>query len=262
MSWPGVAPISPSRNVKNGCPPSSPNVASHAGLRAAQSSIPYVQLNAVVHRCWCPTPCVVTLNAVTVTASPGGCQESVAADTEDWREYFRAAERKIAIAGFHLDRLREQLTRVPQPSIAEQAHFEGVIIAFVSATEQAAGAIHVAQGGKGNAPALSVLLSQMSASDTTKELKTWDEAPIVRDVRNVRNRAAHRYYKKVGTGDTAQVQNPSAGNSYDGPRELVPYCSAVVSHLECLMPLLADLEAELAGRTSLPNLGLPSTATG
>lgn len=90
----------------------------------------------------------------------------------------------------------------------------------------------------------------MSNSKVIKRLKTWDDDPIVDDVRGVRNRAAHRYYKKVGTGDAAQVEKPPGGSSYNGPRELVPYCSAAVSHLDGLAPLLADLEAELASRTT------------
>jgi hypothetical protein len=171
-----------------------------------------------------------------------------AAGAENWREYIRAAERKIAIAKYHLNRLREQPAQVPEPSIAEQAYFEGVIIAFVSATEQAAGAIHVAHSGNGNARSLSTLLPHMPTSSTTTRLKTWDEDPIVRDVRSIRNRAAHRYYGKVSTGHAAQVQIPPEGSSYNGSRELVPYCVAVVNHLERLVPLLADLEADLAGR--------------
>lgn len=39
-------------------------------------------------------------------------------------------------------------------------------------------------------------------------IRTWNEGPLVRDVRGVRHRAAHRYYKKIGTGDAAQVQDP------------------------------------------------------
>ncbi len=172
------------------------------------------------------------------------------AAAEDWREYIRAAERKLSIARYHLDRLREQPAQVPEPSIAEQAEFEGVLVAFISITEQAAGAIHVARGGNGNAQPLHKLLSRISDSRAIKQLKTWDDDPIVGDVRGVRNRAAHRYYKKVGAGDAAQVQKPPGGSSYNGSRELVAYCSAVVSHLEGLVPLLGDLEAELAGHTS------------
>lgn len=194
---------------------------------------------------------------MTSTANPGGPPGARHGRrpglAEDWREYIRAAERKVAIAKYHLDRLAEQPAQVPEPSIAEQAYFEGVIIAFVSATEQAAGAIHVAHGGNGNAPPLHDLLSQLSASDIMTRLKKWGEDPLVSDVRGVRNRAAHRYYKKIGSGGAAQVQEPPAGRSYGGPRELVPYCSFVVNHLECMMPLLADLKEELAGQTSLPN---------
>lgn len=169
---------------------------------------------------------------------------------EDWREYIRAAERKIAIAKYHLDRLAQQPAQVPEPSIAEQAHFEGVIFAFVSATEQAAGAIHVACGGTGRAQPLHVLLPRIPASETLARLKTWVEDPVARDVREVRNRAAHRYYKKIGVGEAARVQEPLEGNGYGGPRELVPYCFAVINHLECLKPLLADLGGEFDGRMS------------
>src|SRR5215470_17876121 len=119
-----------------------------------------------------------------------------AADPEDWHEYIRAAERKIAIARHHLDRLGEQPAQEPEPSIAEQAYFEGVINAFVSATEQAAGAIHVARHGSGNAGSLSALLEHIPTSNTTMRLTAWNKDTLVRDVRSVRNRAAHRYYKK------------------------------------------------------------------
>ena len=172
---------------------------------------------------------------------------------EDWHEYIGAAKRKITIARYHLDRLREEPAQVPEPSIAEQAYFEGVIGAFVSATGQTAGAIHVARGGNGNAPPLSRLLGHIPASNTTTRLKAWDKDRIVSDVRSIRNLAAHRYYKKAGVGHAAEVQNPAAGSSYGGPREL-PTISQVRHGLAVkALPLTAQMGAAT---------GVPGATTG
>lgn len=165
------------------------------------------------------------------------------AEAEDWREYIRAAERKIGIAGYHLEQLRQEPAEGSQPSMPQQASFEGVITTFVAATEQVAGAIHVATGGSGSSHELTRMLERMQASPIRDELKQWNRHPIVRDVREIRNRSAHRYYSKAGT----EVQKPPRGTAYTGSRGLVPYCSVAVSHLECLTPLLGQLQAELGG---------------
>ena len=162
-------------------------------------------------------------------------------DTEDWSGYIEAAQRKIRIARYHLERLQELHDEGVDPSIPQQACFEGVITAFVGATEQVAGAIHVASGASGAAPPLTQKLSRMPVLLVNKELERWNGHAIVRDVRSVRNRAAHRHYSKIGL----RVQKPTGGTDYAGSRKLVPYCLAVVEHLECLAPLVAELKDEL-----------------
>jgi hypothetical protein len=192
---------------------------------------------------WPLTPSAGTVSVVTATSnSTDGCAPAPS-ETEDWHEYIRAAERKVRIARYHLERLQELPPDISQPSIGQQAHFEGVITAFVGAMEQVAGAIYEAGGGGRDWPKLTPMLNWIHTLPVRDQLEEWNGQAIVRDVSRIRNRAAHRYYSKAD----GEVQKPLGGTDYDGSRQLLPYCSAVVRHLECLAPLLARLEEELEG---------------
>jgi hypothetical protein len=182
-----------------------------------------------------------TVSVVTATSNSANRHAPAPSETEVWHEYIRAAERKVRIARYHLDRLQELPTHSSQPSIGQQAHFEGVITAFVGAIEQVAGAIYEAGGGGRDWPKLSPMLDSIHALPVHGQLEEWNGEAIVRDVSRIRNRAAHRYYSKA----VGEVQRPSGGTDYGGSRQLLSYCSAAVRHLESLAPLLARLEEEL-----------------
>lgn len=190
---------------------------------------------------WQLTPSASTVSVVTATSNSADRHAPAPSETEDWHEYIRAAERKVRIARYHLERLQELPPDISQPSIGQQAHFEGVITAFVGAMEQVAGAIYEAGGGGRDWPKLTPMLDWIHALPVRGQLEEWNGQAIVRDVSRIRNRAAHRYYSKAD----GEVQKPLGGTDYDGSRQLLPYCSAVVRHLECLAPLLPRLEEEL-----------------
>jgi hypothetical protein len=64
--------------------------------------------------------------------------------SDDWRMQFEAARRKIHVATYHVDCLREALNaenflrRRSVPPIPIQAHFEGVVVSVIAAIDQVA----------------------------------------------------------------------------------------------------------------------------
>ena len=53
------------------------------------------------------TPFASTVSVVTATSDSADRHAPAPSETEDWHEYIRAAERKIRIARYHLERLEE-----------------------------------------------------------------------------------------------------------------------------------------------------------
>ena len=160
----------------------------------------------------------------------------------DSGELIKAVRRKIGIARYHLDRLREALVEDP-PSIEQQAHFEGVLLSIEAARWQANSVVI-------NARRAGTLLR---AED---EFDGWTGRTIARDLRDVRNAAAHGWYSKA-----AGVWKPT-GSSYEGSRELVAYCAAAVNHLEELGRIVESLETELGvhvGRVGLLPEAVPAS---
>ena len=69
-------------------------------------------------------------------------------ESEGWRDYCRAARRKISIGGYHRECLRAQASHGHlEPTIPVQAHLEGMHFAFVAAADQMAEAMSPAWCG-------------------------------------------------------------------------------------------------------------------
>lgn len=149
-------------------------------------------------------------------------------DGEGWRDYCFAVRRKIDIAEYHLACLRIQTSEGQlEPTIPVQAHFEGILFAFVAATDQMAEAINLgAKLGLEN-PNLQKALEAMPRSAIRGRLFTWHDARIAADVRDLRRRAIHHHYEKTPRGPNLQVQVPTRAKSYGGSRDLVLYGNAV-----------------------------------
>lgn len=95
----------------------------------------------------------------------------------------------------------------------------------------------------------------MPYSDLRQRLLDWYDQPILNDANNIRNRATHSYYGKELSIQRWMVQKPNGHPPYGGPRWLVDYCAAVISHLENL-PL-----DELRDQMRMVH-GLSTTGTG
>jgi hypothetical protein len=158
-------------------------------------------------------------------------------DGEGWQDYCKAAQRKIDIAGYHLECLRAQVGegRLGQAvPVAVQAHFEGVLFAFVAAADQVAEAINLGMklGLRRPNSNLKRVLEAMPPSPIQSRLSGWHDAPIAADVRDLRVRATHHHYAKTPSGPrTLVAQEPTRRKPYGGSRELVSYGEAAVTHV-------------------------------
>lgn len=172
---------------------------------------------------------------------------------DDWQEYLWAAERKIEMANFSAATLRDALAKGHPggpPDVAQQTFFEGVLYAFVAASDQVAEAIVLALSfnlGKAN---LQMALEAMPKSRLRKDLFAWWQTPIATDLRDIRRRATHHYYRKTPQGPLVEVQLPQSARPYPGPRALDAYCDAAVSHLNELKSLIDGLRSFLEGHTA------------
>jgi hypothetical protein len=164
-----------------------------------------------------------------------------------WAEYLSAAGRKIRVARYHRDVLETLLGATPypvSPPIAIQAHFEGVLYAFVATTDQLAEAIELGLGGGGNRRTLDQVLTRLPRVSPWEELRAWSASPIVRDVRGIRKKATHHHYRKTPRGIQLEVE-ALAASGYEGPRTLREYTSAAVKHLGELQAILEAVEERL-----------------
>jgi hypothetical protein len=160
-------------------------------------------------------------------------------DHEKWQEYLEAARCKIKIADYHFNWLTAEAAQGQfyTATIPIQAHFEGLLYAFVAATDKAGAAIDSLMRLDVGSTALAEMCSlkdQLSGSRST---------PIATDVRKLRNLATHSYYKKVPDGSGLKVQELTGRDqsSYRGSRDLVEYGKAAVDHLHALTRILEQL---------------------
>ena len=148
--------------------------------------------------------------------------------SEDWRMQFEAARRKIDVASYHVDCLREALNaenfprRRSVPPIPIQAHFEGVVVSVIAAIDQVVQAVN---------SGLNLSLRQNKLFEGTfirlggiyPEIHSWVQNPIGRDLRRIRTRIVHYSYRKTSRGLHWVVE--SAQTDYDGSRELLEYAT-------------------------------------
>jgi hypothetical protein len=179
----------------------------------------------------------------------------------------QAASRKIAIASFHESELSQYVNQhQPLPNQAPvpvQAHFEGVLYAYVAASDKIEEAIlgvleprpKIPRGTRGW-DRFRLIVHALNEVNVAQRLVIWSADPFFADARWVRNQATHAYYEKQhpATGLPAigdwQVEEPRRGGlkAYDSDpdsRRLRAYCCKAVEHLQALGDLLPDLDQHL-----------------
>lgn len=117
----------------------------------------------------------------------------------DWWEYVDAAGRKILIASYHTEKLAA-LCGETGALIAIQAHFEGVLFAFVAASDQTAEALNLMKGLEIHNPNLETVLNAYPEGPLRTQLFKWHNAPIAGDIRAIRRLAVHHHYEKTPQG--------------------------------------------------------------
>lgn len=171
-----------------------------------------------------------------------------------WQEYLFAANRKIAIAHYHLNQLRQELDAgSTEPLFAGQlapipvqAHFEGVLYAFIAACDQVAEGINLGLGLGWGRSYFDRAIRMVPTAAVRESLRHWNDAAITADVRAVRKLCTHHHYDKTPTGN-GWIVDVANVNAYAGSRELVMYCTATVEHLNLLGPLIDEIGQLLAG---------------
>lgn len=157
-----------------------------------------------------------------------------------WQDYIEASRRKIEISRFHADRLGEVVGRDAN-TVEVQAHFEGVLYAFVAVCDQTAEAIHLGLRLDTSPVTLRAYIPAIPDPSIRSKLKTWYESDIVVDVLAIRRRAVHHHYKKTPHGPRLEVQLPPRRTPYGGSRLVDEYAKAAVVHLEQMQSLLSEL---------------------
>jgi hypothetical protein len=168
---------------------------------------------------------------------------------EDWRSFLGAAPRKVAIARYHLERLRSLLTPCPEadsaglPPMEVQAYFEGVLFSVIAAASQVEEAIRYAKGFDRYAPQHKIL-----QSIPVPPMRDWYASPLSRDLQELRNAGFHRSYEKTRNDARWLVNKPPIAqteSSYEGSRELQEYTGAALRHAEKFLDLIPKIRAEL-----------------
>lgn len=184
------------------------------------------------------------------------------ATTDVVDEYLFAVARKIEIARYHLERLAEELgpgggaLLGDHPTIAVQAHFEGVLTAAVGASDQLAEGLNLGLDLRIAQANLHRVLEAMSHSRLRERLEQWQHRSLAADYREVRRLVTHHWSVKTVDGPQIEVQRVLS-SEYDGPRDLGNYARAVVDHL-------VELEGVLpaAQQTVRNNLDAEGSPTG
>jgi hypothetical protein len=163
------------------------------------------------------------------------------------QEFIEASRRKLAIAAYHLDRLRKLVAdhidlSESAPAIDVQAHFEGVVVSIMAAVDQVAQSVN------------SGLQLRLNSSNVVKEAFTtlaehmpeigeWLSEQIGRDLRRLRVRMVHYAYTKTPQGQRWTVESVETG--FSGSRELVSYANSAVEYGKRLGTLLPRIEQEV-----------------
>ena len=168
--------------------------------------------------------------------------------SSSWQEYIEAAHRKLEIAAYHADRLREVVgdhtaSSGSAPAIAVQAHFEGVVVAVMAAVDQVAQAVNSAWQLHLNSSNL-VEKAFTTLAERLPEIGDWFREQIGLDLRRLRVRMVHYAYTKTPQESHWIVE--SAGTGFSGSRALVAYATSAIEYGERLRSLLLRIEQELA----------------
>lgn len=172
------------------------------------------------------------------------------------KAYFDAARRKVRIAEYHLEELTRRLSDAPKPrpsdlcpTIAIQAHFEGIVISVMATVDQIAQAINEECDLEAS-PGDLFDKAYGNLAPKIPRLKIWCEKLIGRDLRRIRTRVVHYQYTKLPLGegqDGWQVEDAGFGFR---PRELVAYGKAAVLHAHELIDLIPAIQSEIGGERS------------
>ena len=169
---------------------------------------------------------------------------------EDWQSLLFAVERKLKIAEYHLDQLKQELSS-PElvgsdvPPIPVQAHLEGVLIALASAENQLVKGVVIALGIKqSDEDVHSKAMRELER--LVPNVREWSIQEIVRDIRFMRNRVIHCHYVKDPSAHGHRWRIESANTRYGASRELLAYTSAAVEHGQRLLGLLPSIKQVLS----------------
>ena len=130
--------------------------------------------------------------------------------SNDWRDYIDSAKRKLEIARYHRDCLERELasarlTGNKLPTIAIQAHFEGVVISLMAAVDQIAQATNSARNLR--LPPTELVEKAFNVlGDAVPAINSWYKERIGVDLRRIRTRAVHYSYVKNATKDNWAVE--------------------------------------------------------
>jgi hypothetical protein len=157
--------------------------------------------------------------------------------TEEAAEYLEAARCKVAIAGFHHEKLEQTLRAYPPDKTALQAHFEGLFYAGVAAFEKLIPGLAVLIGFAESARPAEVIAQLKTVAESQaigRELELWTyarshHATVIWDEANdIRNAATHRFYDKQ--------QGPPGHFAYSVARRT----GSVVGETECWLSSLRN----------------------
>lgn len=174
-----------------------------------------------------------------------------------WQEYIGAVHRKLEIAAYHVDRLREVVddrigSSGSAPAIAVQAHFEGVVVSVMAAVDQVAQAVNSAWQLRLN-PSNRVEKAFITLAEHLPEISDWFSEQLGLDLRRLRVRMVHYAYTKTPQGSRWIIE--SAGTGFSGSRELIAYANSAVEYGERLRRLLPRIDREVAIRAGSMTAG-------
>ena len=176
----------------------------------------------------------------------------------DFREYFDAAGRKVAMAKYHLTELSRVLNEhagsvQPTPPIPIQSHFEGTVMSVIAAIDQIAQGVN--SGLSLGSESGDLFDRAFAAIKVVPGVVDWVEKPFGRDLRRIRTRMVHYAYAKRPHPHRASWVVESAYRAYHGSRELLDYAGAAVEHGEELLVLIRHIESQMGRLRSEPSSG-------
>ena len=176
----------------------------------------------------------------------------------NYREYFEAASRKVAIAKYHLDELSRVLDEhagsvQPTPPIPIQAHFEGTVMSVVAGIDQIAQGVN--SGLSLSSRPEDLFDRAFAAIKVVPGVADWVDKPFGRDLRRIRTRMIHYAYAKRPQPSRASWLVEAAYRAYHGSREILEYARTAVEHGEELLALLPHIKSQMGRLQPEPTSG-------